>query len=204
MKKLIMVVLIAAVSVVSIFAATTQGSASGIVGDNPEAYTVVTLDLTQSEDGEAYVELWFEGGSSTPENSISSPKISVKLEFENGSSVASNSANGSNDELFACWRIVSANSFDVELALQDKLSAKGVENKIDWNVTWGDSGKIDSKSLASAVNNEVSKTLPAGSKNGLETEGRTQLTVSTDPGTDFSQLSAGSYSANLYLRCKTN
>lgn len=203
MKKLIMVVLIAAVSVVSIFA-DTRGSASGTVGDNPEAYTVVTLDLTQDEDGEAYVELWFEGGSTTTENSISSPKKSVKLEFENGSSVASNSANGSNDELFACWRIVSANSFDVELALQDKLSASGVENKIDWNVTWGDSGEIESKSLASAVNHEVSGTLPAGIKNGLETEGRTQLTVSTDSGTDFSQLSAGSYSANLYLRCKTN
>lgn len=203
MKKLIMVVLIAAVSVVSIFAAT-QGSASGPVGDNPEAYTVVTLDLTQSEDGEAYVELWFEGRSTTTENSISSPKTSVKLEFEKDSSVASNSANGSNDELFACWRIVSANSFDVELALQDKLSALDVENKIDWNVTWVNSGKIDSKSLASAENNEVSGTLPAGNKKGLVTEGRTQLTVSTDSGTDFSQLSAGSYSANLYLRCKTN
>lgn len=203
MKKLIMVVLIAAVSVVSIFAAT-QGSASGSVEDNPEAYTVVTLDLTQSEDGEAYVELWFEGGSTTTENSISSPKESVKLGFENGSSVASNSVNGSNDELFACWRIVSANSFGVELALRDKLSASDVENKIDWNVTWVNSGKIDSKSLASAENNEVSGTLPAGNKKGLVTEGRTQLTVSTDSGTDFSQLSAGSYSAKLYLRCKTN
>ena len=201
MKKFICLIAMMLVCIPVVFAALGDGKAYGPLSDNPEASTKVTLDLTTT--GDSYVELWFEGGEEDS-TSFSNPKTGVNLSFEDGSVIASNSANGSDDELYACWRIVSANNITVQLALKDKLATDGSQNKIDWNVTWADSGKIDSKELTAEENAEVAADLPAGTRTGLQTNGETQLTISTNASTDFSQLTAGSYSAYLYLRCKTN
>lgn len=178
------------------------GAASGAVGANPGAYTVVKLDLTQT--GDAYVELWFEGGKDTTYNSISNPKESVNLKFEDGSAVASNSDNGSGEELYACWRIVSGNSITVELALKDKMKTAGSNEGIDWKVAWDNVDKISSSGLTTETNAEVSEELTGDTvTSGLETSGKKPLTISTTT-KNFTNLTAGEYSANLYLRCKTN
>ena len=197
MKKLVCLIAMVMMCFSAVFAAT-QGAAEGAVGDNPEASTQVTLDLS-ADTGDAYVKLWFEGKSTN--TSFEDPKKSVSLKFEGDSAVASNSAEGSNDALYACWEIVSGNTVTVQLALKDKLTSSG--NKIDWNVTWTDSGKIDSKTLSQEKTEDVAD-LPAGTRTGLVTTGKTQLTISTDSNADFTNLSAGSYTADLILKLKTN
>ena len=202
MKKFVCLSTMVLMCLSVVLADSTLGAASGAVGANPGAYTVVKLDLTQT--GDAYVDLWFEGGADTTYNSISNPKKSVNLEFENGSAVASNSANGSDEELYACWRIVSGNSIAVELALKDKMKTDDPNGgSIDWKVAWDGADKISSSGLTTGPNAEVSAELTGDTKIGLETKGKKALTISTTT-TDFTSLTAGEYSANLYLRCKTN
>lgn len=202
MKKFVCLSTLVLMCLSVVLADPALGAASGAVGANPGAYTVVKLDLTQT--GDAYVDLWFEGGEDTTYNSISNPKESVNLEFEDGSVVASNSANGSNEELYACWRIVSGNSIAVELALKDKMKIDDTNGGIDWKVAWDGKDKISSSGLTTEPNAEVYAELTGDTeKSGLETRGKKALTISTTT-TDFTSLTAGKYSANLYLRCKTN
>lgn len=199
MKKLIMVVLIAAVSVVSIFAAATQGSASGTVGDNPEAYTVVTLDLTDG--GKSYVELWFDKEAST--SIPDTPKATVNLGFSDDATSASNSG----DPLYACWNIVSGDSIDVELYLTGPLTANGKE--IEWTATW----KKDSSANVTISSNEVTgdsledsdvlKSYTDATGNTLKKTDSKQITISTTT-IDYTDIVPGTYTAKLYLRCKTN
>lgn len=202
MKKFVCLSTMVLMCLSVVLADPALGAASGAVDANPEAYTVVKLDLTQN--GDAYVDLWFEGGAETSYNSISNPKESVNLKFEDGSAVASNSANGSGEELYACWRIVSGNSIAVELALKDKMKIDASSGKIDWKVAWDGEDKISSSGLTTDTNAEVSAELTGDIEtSGLETSGKKALTISTTT-TDFTSLTAGEYSANLYLRCKTN
>ena len=199
MKKLIMVVLIAAVSVVSIFAAATQGSASGTVGDNPEAYTVVTLDLTDG--GKSYVELWFDKEAST--SIPDTPKATVNLGFSDDATSASNSG----DPLYACWNIVSGDSIDVELYLTGPLTANG--KNIGWTATWkndnSDNVVISSDDVSgeSTEDSDVLKEYDDATGNSLKKTDNKQITISTTT-IDYTQIEAGKYVANLYLRCKTN
>lgn len=201
MKKFVCLSTMVLMCLSVVLADPVLGAASGAVGANPGAYTVVKLNLSQN--GDAYVDLWFEGGEETTYNSILNPKGSVKLEFENGSAVASNSANGSGEELYACWRIVSGNSIAVELALKDKMKIDDPNGGIDWKVAWDGEDKISSSGLTTGPNAEVFAELIGDTKIGLETKGKKALTISTTT-TDFTSLTAGEYSANLYLRCKTN
>lgn len=202
MKKFVCLSTMVLMCLSVVLADPALGVASGAVDANPGAYTVVKLDLTQT--GDAYVELWFEGGADTTYNSISNPKESVNLKFEDGSAVASNSANGSGEELYACWRIVSGNSITVELALKDKMKTAGSNEGIDWKVAWDNADKISSSGLTTETNAEVSEELTGDTvTSGLETSGKKPLTISTTT-KNFTNLTAGEYSANLYLRCKTN
>ena len=202
MKKFVCLSTMVLMCLSVVLADPALGVASGAVDANPGAYTVVKLDLTQT--GDADVELWFEGGADTTYNSISNPKESVNLKFEDGSAVASNSANGSGEELYACWRIVSGNSITVELALKDKMKTAGSNEGIDWKVAWDNADKISSSGLTTETNAEVSEELTGDTvTSGLETSGKKPLTISTTT-KNFTNLTAGEYSANLYLRCKTN
>lgn len=201
MKKLVLILFFALIAGTCIFAAS---SASGVIttdGNNPTADTKVTLDLTES--GDSYVELWFDGNAST--SMPGSPKEGVKLGFMTGDSIATNSIEGSNDALYACWNIVSGDAINVELYMQDKLVnqtyGKSAE-KIGWMATW-DNKSISSDSITDEVT-ESSATLAeygtdANSKLGKA--GQKSITISTLT-TDFSMLSAGSYEAHLYLRCR--
>ena len=201
MKKLVLILFFALIAGTCIFAAS---SASGVIttdGNNPTADTKVTLDLTES--GDSYVEIWFDGNAST--SMPGSPKEGVKLGFKTGESIATNSIEGSNDALYACWNIVSGDAINVELYMQDKLVnqtyGKSAE-KIGWMATW-DKKSISSDSITDEVT-ESSATLAeygtdANSKLGKA--GQKSITISTLT-TDFSMLSAGSYEAHLYLRCR--
>ena len=202
MKKIVLILFFALIAGTCIFAAS---SASGVIttdGNNPTADTKVTLDLT--ENGDSYVELWFDENAST--SMPDSPKDGVELGFKTGESIATNSSEGSNDALYACWNIVSGDAINVELYMQGKLvnqtEGKSAE-KIDWKATW------DSKSISSdLIIGEVTESSATLAEYGTDTNsklgktGQEQITISTLETTDFSKLSAGSYEANLYLRCK--
>lgn len=201
MKKLVLILFFALIAGTCIFAAS---SASGVIttdGNNPTADTKVTLDLTES--GDSYVELWFDGNAST--SMPVSPKDGVELGFKTGESIATNSSEGSNDALYACWNIVSGDAINVELYMQDKLVNQTVgksAEKIDWKATW-DSKSISSDSITDVVT-ESSATLAeygTDTNSKLGKAGQKSITISTLT-TDFSKLSAGSYEAHLYLRCR--
>lgn len=198
MKKLVLILFFALIAGTCIFAAS---SASGVITtdeNNPTADTKVTLDLTAT--GDSYVELWFDKNASTsiPE----SPKDGVKLGFKTGESIATNSSEGSNDALYACWNIVSGDAINVDLYMKGKLVnqtyGKSAE-KIDWKATW-DSKSISSDSITDEET-ESSETLAeygTGTNSKLGKAGQKSITISTLT-TDFSNLSAGSYEAHLYL-----
>lgn len=202
MKKLVLILFFALIAGTCIFA---DSSASGVITtdeNNPTADTKVTLDLTAT--GDSYVELWFDKNASTsiPE----SPKDGVKLRFKTGESIATNSSEGSNDALYACWNIVSGDAINVDLYMKGKLvnQTNGKSNeKIDWKATW-DSKSISSDSITGEVT-ESSATLAeygTGTNSKLGKAGQKSITISTLETTDFSMLSAGSYEAHLYLRCR--
>lgn len=203
MKKLVLILFFALIAGTCIFAAP---SASGVIttgGTIPTADTKVTLDLT--EKGDSYVELWFDGNPSSSMPDL--PKEGVKLRFKTGESIATNSIEGSNDPLYACWNIVSGDAINVELYMQGKLVNK-TEGKsaetIDWKATWDS----NSKSISSdVITGEVTESYETLAEYGTDTNSKLgkadqkPITISTMT-TDFSKLSAGSYEAYLYLRCR--
>lgn len=202
MKKLVLILFFALIAGTCIFAAS---SASGVIttdGTNPTADTKVTLDLT--ENGDSYVELWFDETAST--SMPDSPKRGVELGFKTGEPIATNSIEGSDDPLYACWNIVSGDAINVELYMQSKLvnQTDGKSNeKIDWEATW-DTKSISSDSITGGVT-ESSETLAeygTDTNSKLGKADQKSITISTLETTDFSNLSAGSYEAYLYLRCK--
>lgn len=199
MKKLIIVFVIAIVSAVCIFAGA---SAAGNVvkGDgNPVADTKVTLDLTDG--GKSYVELWFdnEASASIPVT----PKATVNLGFSDDATSASNSG----DPLYACWNIVSGDSIDVELYLTGPLTANG--KNIGWTATWKNDSSADVTISSNEVtgdlleDSDVLKSYADATGNTLKKTDSKQITISTTT-IDYTDIEPGTYTANLYLRCKTN
>lgn len=202
MKKLVLILFFALIAGTCIFAAS---SASGVITtdeNNPTADTKVTLDLTAT--GDSYVELWFDENASTSIPEL--PKAGVKLGFKTDESIATNSIDGSNDPLYACWNIVSGDAINVELYMKGKLvnqtNGKSAET-IDWMATW------DTKSISSdKITGEVTESSATLAEYGTDANSKLgkadqkSITISTLETTDFSELSAGSYEAYLYLRCK--
>lgn len=199
MKKLIMEFMIAIVSAVCIFAgASATGNVVKGVG-NPVADTTVTLDLTDG--GKSYVELWFDKKASTiiPET----PKATVNLGFSDDA----NSASNSGDPLYACWNIVSGDSIDVELYLTGPLTANGKD--IGWTATWKKDSSTDVTISSDEVvgdsqeDSDVLKSYTEATGNTLKKTDSKQITISTTT-IDYTEIEPATYTANLYLRCKTN
>ena len=199
MKKLIIVFVIAIVSAVCIFAGA---SAAGNVvkGDgNPVADTTVTLDLTGG--GKSYVELWFDKNAST--SIPTSPKTEVNLGFTDNAT----SANNSGDPLYACWNIVSGDSIDVELYLTGPLTANG--KNIGWTATWKNDSSADVTISSNEVagnpleDSDVLKSYTDATGNTLKKTDSKQIKISTTT-IDYTEIQPGTYTANLFLRCRTN
>ena len=199
MKKLIMVVLVVTVSLVSIFAVASDKGYVVTGEDNPVADTTVTLDLTSA--GKSYVELWFDKEAST--SIPTSPKTEVNLGFTDNAT----SANNSGDPLYACWNIVSGDSIDVELYLTGPLTANG--KNIGWTATWKNDSSADVTISSNEVtgnpleDSDVLKSYTAATGNTLKKTDSKQITISTTT-IDYTDIEPGTYTANLYLRCRTN
>lgn len=221
MRKVIVFLFIVLLAVVPAFAAENLGAgfAKGTVskGNPLEASTKVSFDL-EGNDSQSYVELYFLGSNDTS-NPSTSPKTSVSLAFSGSSPVADNTA----DPLYAYWKIISGTSLDVKLEMRSDLVKEDTyanqttaddgtaETGIKWTVSWADATeKVDMQETGTVENTSITSngTTPVNHVIGnhpgtgmLQTGDLMKITITTAENAPYDQLTAGTYSAYLYLVC---
>lgn len=196
---------------------TSDPSYSGGL-ENAQVSTNVSLNISGESGSATKIELYFldalDNGQSDTSEAPTNTQPSVALAFNDTANVADNTAE--NSGVYAWWRVLYGGNLNISLGIDKPLSQAGQTETIDWEATVTPIEKetTDAGEQRTATQKTVYSTESTGKKkteifdshagtNGVRSFGQAEIKIKTDVNENYSNIPAGTYSANLILTCTT-